>query len=221
MDTGCSLNLINECSLSRILNNSFDGTYYLKGVGKGFYETLCSVVIHIFERKAIFHIVSEDFGISTSGILGMEFLHENSATMKFRNGETVLDLPPLRHTNDVIYSLPPRSRKVISLSVENYKLNEGYIERIITDEGVIIPDGVVSCVNGKIKVIAINPTDHKVDVKIPVVEIQECDFLKVNHVDALEADATPSRVRLNRLLEVIDLECLSQEEEDSLLPSLE
>lgn len=222
VDTGCPLNLVKESALTKIFRRRDNSIFYLAGVGKGIYETLGSVELFIFDRKTIFHIIPEDFGVSTSGILGMEFLHENSASLKFQDGETILDLPLSEQAN-INYSLPPRTRKLIALSVVDNGVREGLLERIETEEGVIIPDGIVSCVNGTVKVFAINPTDDAVHVKIHPVEIQGCDLqqVEVGHVDAIETEPCPARMRLNRLLEIINLSSLTQEEKDTLYGPLE
>ena len=178
------------------------------------------IEIKINDKKTKFHIVDKTFNIQSCGILGLQFLKENSAIMFFNNENVILNIKEINHIKNQLITLPARSRKIITLNT-NSNLKEGFLERIDAGNGIFLGNSLVGCENGKIKVFAINSTLRDVELTLPPVEIQEFEVLnpdepkgKISH--NLEQSSTLN-TRLSKILEVLDLSCLNDEEKSSLI----
>ena len=62
----------------------------LTGIGSREIETKDMVKINVEGRETNFHLVHNTFPISPCGILGMQFLRNNSATMTFSDENSIL-----------------------------------------------------------------------------------------------------------------------------------
>ena len=196
--------------------------HHLTGIGQGMYKTKGNMNLQIFGRTVKFHLVRANFPISTCGILGTEFLRENSASLKFTEQNTTLDLPDASTTNPCIITLPSRTKKLITLSVANSHLSEGYLRKVNAGKGIFIGKNLVTSENGFVKLFAINTTLCDIEITIPPVELLEFETLsqndKSNEASESDGEAEKKRAdRLSKLLNIFDFSELNDEEKASLL----
>ena len=143
VDTGSELNILKESCIRGKLRRDKSTIFYLAGIGRGSHKTRGSKQLKILRRSVKFHLVRSNFPISTCGILGTEFLRENSATLKFEKGDTLLNLPNLNASSPYTITLPPRTRKLTSLPIVSTNLQEGYLNKINVGPGVFIGESLV------------------------------------------------------------------------------
>lgn len=216
IDTGSEINLIKISFLKGL--NDIDKTDILQltGIGNGSYETLGSLKLNIFDRLTKFHVVHETFPIKYSGILGAEFLRENSASLTFNKNNLTLKLPAFKTETSTTFILPARTKKLISLIACNNNLSQGYLPRINAGQGIYIGEGLVNYDNGTVRVLAINTTLQDVELSVPPVTIEEVEVYNIEESPESKHNEIIDK-RTEQLLKIINFSGLSEEEKNSLL----
>lgn len=217
IDTGSELSLIKYSRLwKKSLLNKKD-VYYLSGIGKGTYRTLGSIYLNILNRPAKFHVVSDHFPIKTCGILGGEFLRENSASVNYDNEGVTIQLPPLDVPKPCKIIVPARTRKLVTLCIDKSSdVSEGYLERLEVGKGIILGENLARVINGKAKVFAINTTMHDVEISLPPVKLQDVDIYDP-HKNLSNDVPKHSSERVEKLLKLFDFSGLNDEEKSSVI----
>ncbi|KAJ8671400.1 hypothetical protein QAD02_002659 [Eretmocerus hayati] len=223
IDTGCKLNLIKENAIEPSIEVNTNKTFHLVGIGKGMIKTFGEVILKIENIEIKFQIVDDAFPIEAAGILGVSFLTQQEATIKFRNklpSSIFIGDNEIKFEEMCEIDLPPRSKKMIKLRVKN-NLKSGYLERINAGTGVYLGEALVSQTDGFVKVYAINSTADNVNLTIPPVKLQEFEFLKSSKneykqkynsdFDKISAD------RVAKLTKLINMDHLNEEEKASLI----
>lgn len=161
--------------------------------------------------------MSDNFPLKTCGILGAEFLRQNSASLQFDTNGLPLQLPSSEISPPCRIVLPARSRKLVSLTIDKLNnLSEGYLERINAEKEVILGESLVRAVNSHVKVFAINTTLHDLEVSLPPVKLQEVEiFIPNKKVQKNISKNTANR--MNKLLKLFNFSNLNEEEKNSLL----
>ena len=224
IDTGSELNLLKGSCIDGKLRRDRSDIFNLSGIGQGTLKTRGSVLLKILGKLVKFHVVRNNFPISTCGILGMEFLRENLASLKFSNEEITLNLPESNKVSPCVINLPARVRKYIKLPIENTDLKEGYLESIEAGTGVYLGENLVKCTDGHIKVFAINTTHSDIQITIPPIKLQEFEIPKIVESNSLSKKREPENPpekspvdRISNLLKIFNFSHLNEIERDSLL----
>ena len=177
----------------------------------------------ILGQSVKFHLVRANFPISACGILGTEFLRQNSATLKFENGDTLPNFPNLNASSPYTITLPARTRKLTTLPIVSTNLQEGYLNKISVGPGVFIGESLVRPENGMVKLYAINKTLRDIELTIPPVELQEIESLQASQgqtlMKAKESEGESQKQladRFSRLLKIFNFSGLNDEEKSSL-----
>ena len=223
IDTGCELNLLKESCIQEKIRRDETCIYYLTGIGKGMQKTHGFVILKIFDTEVEFHLVHDKFSVSSCGILGMNFLRTNFATMSFSDERITLKLKPINCNQPKIIYLPARTRKLVSLQIENQDLKEGYLERINTGEGVFIGENLVKNNDGMVQVYAINSTLHDIELIIPPIKLFEYETT-IHNIQTLSIEESLQDEkfeehpdRLTRIMNLLNFQDLNDEEINSLL----
>ncbi|KAJ8668758.1 hypothetical protein QAD02_000017 [Eretmocerus hayati] len=223
IDTACKLNFIKENAIEPSIEVNTNKTFHLVGIGKGMIKTFGEVISKIENIEIKFQIVDDAFLIETAGILGVSFLTQQEATIKFSNklpSSIFIGDNEIKFEETCEIDLPPRSKKMINSRVKN-NLRSGYLERINTGTGVYLGEALVSQTDGFVKVYAINSTSDDVNFTIPPVKLQKFELLKhsenkykqkyYSDFDKISAD------RVAKLTKLINMDHLNEEEKASLM----
>ena len=84
IDTGSELNIIKTKLLKPNVMIQTNTLFRLAGIDKDLINTLGSATINLGGVNCRLNIVSDDFPIEADGILGVEFLREQGATLSFK-----------------------------------------------------------------------------------------------------------------------------------------
>ena len=114
IDMESELNLLKESCIIKNRRRNKSDIFHLTGIAQGTQKTRGSIKLKIFERVVKFHLVRKKFPISTCGILGIEFLRENLASLKFTNEDVTLNLPLSDTVSPCSINLPPRRIKCVN-----------------------------------------------------------------------------------------------------------
>ena len=200
--------------------------FYLTGIGKGLIETKGEITLSLKGIECKFQIVPTDFPIAQKGILGIEFLSTQGATLQFddtRNGKLVVNRETFPfETHDTIY-LPPRTKKLVTLTIKSTRLKSGYIRRIETGPNVHLGEVLVTPKSDNtVSIFAINSTYEPIELTLPPVELEDCLIVKPQIRTCTETDdnITKETVKTKRFCDVIKnlkLQDLSEDETTSLL----
>ena len=163
--------------------------YHLTGIGQGFYQTHGIVPIRIFNRVANFHLIPANFPIKTCGIIGMEFLRQNSASLNYENHNITLNLSDCNQMNPCVEYLPARLKTPVTLKVKDRNLLASYLERIEAGKRVLLGESLFRCINGEAKTYPINTTLHDIELTIPPVELHE--FETLSETDKIKSGTEP------------------------------
>ena len=225
VDTGSQLNIIKRSSIIPSTTVNTNVVYNITGIDSGSIRTCGEVVIKVNLIDVKFQTVSDDLPIPESGILGMPFLENQNAIMKFGNDEP----NSLRIGDEEFFllssssfRLPPRSRTLVALPVKEPGIKEGYIKKLTTQPGVFMGEALVRQQNGSAKLYAINTTPNPVTVTIPPVELEAFIELPPSprssrtgnpNVDKSRADSS----RLIQIAKILELDGLNEDEQSSIL----
>lgn len=86
LDTGSVLNIIKENFISESKIVNYNNILKLNGINEYSIYTLGEVTLSLFGQPITFHIVSNDFPISQTGILGNDFFKQTSSRIDYAKG---------------------------------------------------------------------------------------------------------------------------------------
>ena len=104
------------------------------------------------------------------------------------------DIDNSESKSSVVYVIKARNRQVISIPVKNKALSEGYLPLVESHEGLFVGNAAVSVQNGKCKVLAINPTEEDIEVRIEPQELTPYDVFDEEAddlIDILQSEREP------------------------------
>ena len=183
-------------------------------------KTQGSVIINYNGNKIKFHLVRGNFPIKPCGILGMQFLRENSATMSFSNKEIILQIKSANLVPTEVIELPARTRKLITLHVNNYSPKEGYLRKIDAGTGIFLGENLVKSEKGIVKIFAINSNLHDIKLTIPPVELEEFETPSLNNKIITCQSVSKKCIlaeRLPKIMKHFDFSNLNNEEKASII----
>ena len=138
IDTGSELNIIKESLLKSHVPVQSHTFYRLAGINDGLINTLGCVIVNLGDVKSRLNIVSDSFPISADGILGVEFLREQEATLSFKDGSISFGNPceTVAFTNHDTLYLPARTKTLVQINIQNPSRSAGYIPRVNAGPGL-------------------------------------------------------------------------------------
>ncbi|XP_046484824.1 uncharacterized protein [Neodiprion pinetum] len=209
VDTGSQLNLIRISELKNPESIDASITYELNGVSKVDKPmTLGKIKIRINNILGEFNVVSQDFPLNYTGIIGSEFMHDNDGKIDYRTKSVTLNKIniPFSETESVL--LLARQKTAMFIRVKNTEILEGYVPRLDTQEGIYIGETVVSNNNGIAYLYAINTLDEDVEMEIPVIPLYPFDTSVDEDSNSIKCETLEhaiTRTRGNRANEVFNL----------------
>lgn len=225
VDTGAEINLIKQkCIKSEMQINSREKVT-LFGIGPDPVPTFGEVQITFKNTCITFHVVPNNFAIEQDGLLGMEFLTDHDAIIYIRKGVVTTDIGCFSFQLSKAFILPARTRKIISVPVENHNVDIGYLARINAGPGIFLGENLVKQENGHVKIYCINTTNRDIQLTLPPVEIEECSVVKPGPRTPRKAEPkqdirSTNGKRLVALLKELDITGNSDEEKKSILKSI-
>lgn len=225
IDTGSQLNLIKGKGIIPDITVNNNIIYKITGFGSGGILTHGEVIIRVHHVDVKFQIVSDDLLIPGTGILGMPFLENQNAILKFGNNKSnslQIGDGEFFLLSSSSFSLPPRTKTLIALPVKESGIKKGYVRRLTTEPGVYIGEALVTQQNGSAKLYAINTTPNHITVTIPPVELEAFTELSPSprssrtgnpNEDQSKADSC----RLVQIAKVLGLDGLNEDEHASIL----
>ncbi|KYN00136.1 hypothetical protein ALC62_09097 [Cyphomyrmex costatus] len=177
IDTGAGPNVIKHKILhSETAINRFDNLF-LTGITNGRIETLGSVEVLVNGYPVKLYVVPDDFPIPQEGHLGAAFLR-GASTINFEQNLLEWRGNKYSFVSSETLVIPARSKIVCYLRVRNdFVTKFGYVPPLSVCEGILIGNAVVTNIDGKAYVQAINTTEESVEILVPYVELQEIESL--------------------------------------------
>ena len=222
IDTGSELNIIKAKLLKPNVMIQTNTLFRLAGIGKDLINTLGSAIINLGGVNCRLNIVPDDFPIEADGILGVEFLREQGATLSFKDrslsfGHPRETTPFLSH--DTFY-LPARTKTLVQVTIQNPTRSTGYIPRINAGPGLLMGECLVANKNGKTHLFAINSTAEDINVIIPPLTLELYDSTRkpirsIKVINNAEAE-NGLQHRINRIIELLNIADLDSIEQDSV-----
>ena len=223
IDTGSELNIIKRGLLKDTTPIYKDNLYRLAGISEGLVLTDGYIKIKLDGVHCRLNIVSDDFTIKVDGILRVEFLKEQKAILSFGDdvplyGDAHSSVP---FSNQNAHYLPARTKSLIQISIQNSNRSTGYTPKINAGPGVLIGECLVTNKNGKTNLFAINTTSEDMNIIIPPIKLEgyDCTLKPVRVIRTTDRSETKAelQLRINKILELLDLKDLDQEEGDSII----
>ena len=200
IDTGSELNIIKH---SLIKPNLF--------VDKNTVYRLAGIRINLDEGYCRMNVIPDSFPIEADGILDIEFLKEQDATLSFRSDallwensrETVAFI-----SHDILY-LPAQTKTLVRITINKPNSFFGYLLKINTGPGIFIGECLVTSNNGKGSLFAVNSTSENISLILPPVELESYDrtvrpIRVIKTINEPEAKAN-LQLRMNKILELLNL----------------
>ena len=222
IDTGSELNIIKQGLIKPNLFIDKNIVYRLAGISEGLVLTQGCVRINLDEGYCRMNVVPNTFPIEADGILGIEFLKEQDATLSFRSNALLWGnpreiVPFVSH--DVFY-LPARTKMLVKITVNKANHFSGYLPKINAGPGIFIGECLVTSDNGKASLFAINSTSENISLILPPVELESYDST-VKPIRVIRTTNEPEaqanlQLRTDKILEMLDLKDLDPLEKDSI-----
>lgn len=175
LDTGAQLNLLKIGSLKLHVHVNSNRIAQLTGITEDIVNTLGTVRIHFLGTPSIFHVIPDNFPIIPDNfpILGSSFFTENSAQIDYKQGAITWrnqSFPFKKHESIII---PARTNTGFVVRISNPELKTGYLPRLYFTDGIYVGDSLITCINGKGYIRAINAIENDVELAIPTVRLRE------------------------------------------------
>ena len=151
IDSGCQINLIKEKNVASKMRINPKSKYHLVGIGEGSTETLGEIDILIDGLTVKFQTIPNDFPIKQDGILGVDILHNHSASLNFKpNGDGSLTLNGKYYSflKNASIKLPARAKTLVCIPVKNAHSKEGYLPRLNLGPDIYGGEAIVTPFNG-------------------------------------------------------------------------
>ena len=210
-------NLIKQGLIKPNLFIDKNTVYRLAGISEGLVLTQGCVRINLDEGSCRMNVVPDSFPIEADGILGIEFLKEQDATLSFRSdallwGNPRETIPFITH--DLLY-LPARTKTLVKITVNKPNCFPGYLPKINAGPGIFIGECLVTSNNGKASLFAINSTSENISLILPPVELESYDstIRPICVMNEPEGKAN-LQIRIDKIFEMLDLKDLDPLEKD-------
>ncbi|CAD6208870.1 GSCOCG00012760001-RA-CDS, partial [Cotesia congregata] len=116
--------------------------------------------------------VPNEFPIKRDGILGSKFLEDNFADVCHSQKCLKLKDKLIKFEHEETISVPPRSRTGFYVRVANPEVKTGYVKQLNISKGIYLGEALVTNRDGKAYMIAINTTQKRVEIVVPVVKLE-------------------------------------------------
>jgi len=184
LDIGSGPNIIKEnLPKGKIVN--YTNVLKLNGINEYPVYTLGEITLPLFEKEVIFHIVSNDFPIPQSGILGNDFFKQTSSKIDYANGHlNASGINISFFSPEIIVS--PRTESLFYVRIGNFEIKIRYIPRLKIIHGIYLGDTIVENVSGKAYLNVISTLDEEVEVQVPTLHLKPLDKLFDDHESNME-----------------------------------
>jgi hypothetical protein len=172
LDTGSGPNIIKENFVPKGKTINYNNILKLSGINEYPVYTLGEITLTIFEKNVIFHVVSNNFPISQSGILGNDFFKQTSSKINY--AKECLDISGINvpfFSPETIVA-PPRSESTFYIRVENPEIKIGYLPKLKIAHGIYSKETIVENISGKAYFKIISTLDEEVEVQVPTLRLK-------------------------------------------------
>lgn len=183
LDSGASPNLIKFKYVEPHIKIDKTNFIELRGISEIPVLTLGSMNLDVLGKVANFHVVPNDMPIPYAGLLGSNFFKTTGAKIDYENNSLKINniKYPFEKSenldNDVTY-IPARSESTFMVKIKNSEIKEGYIPRLKIYKGVYAGECLVRNHNGRAYMRVYNTTNDEIGVKIPILNIYECEKIQ-------------------------------------------
>ncbi|KAM0730323.1 Retrovirus-related Pol polyprotein from transposon 17.6 [Formica fusca] len=195
LDTGSGPNIIKENLIPEEININYTNILKLNGINNYPVYTLGEITLTLFEIPVIFHIVSNDFPISQSGILGNDFFKQTSSKIDYAQGHLDVSGINIPFLSPEAIIVAPRSESLFYVRIENPEQKVGYIPRLKVAHGIYLGDTIVENVAGKAYLNIISTLDEEAEVHVPTLRLKSLSELLDDHDSKIEALNSPEEPR--------------------------
>jgi len=172
LDTGSGSNIIKEKFIPEETNINYIKILKLNSINNYPVYTLGEIVLTLFEIPVTFHIVSNDFPIPQSGILGNDFLKQTSSKIDYAQGcLTVSGINNIPFFTPEMITVPPQSESLFFIRVKNPEIKVGYIPKLKLAHGIYLGDTIVENTSGKAYLKVISTLDEEAEVQVPFLHL--------------------------------------------------
>ncbi|XP_029661948.1 uncharacterized protein LOC115234769, partial [Formica exsecta] len=151
------------------------------------------IMLTLFGIPVIFHIVSNDFPISQSGILGNNFFKQTSSKIDYAQGHLDVSGINIPFLSPEAIIVARRSESLFYVKIENPKLKVGYIPRLKVAHGIYLEDTIVENVAGKTYLNVISTLNEEAEVNVPTLRLKPLGELLDDHDSKIEALNSPEK----------------------------
>ncbi|KAL6252035.1 hypothetical protein P5V15_015016 [Pogonomyrmex californicus] len=141
----------------------------------------------LFKILVKFHIVTNDFPISQSGILGNDFFKQTSSTIDYAQGHLNISGINIPFSSPEIIIVPPRSESLFYVRIGNPEVKIGYIPKLKVAHGIYSRDSIVENIAGKAYINIISTLDEETEIQVPILRLKTLDEILNDHEKNLEA----------------------------------
>ncbi|KMQ85713.1 hypothetical protein RF55_15566, partial [Lasius niger] len=187
LDTGSGPNILKENFIPKDININYTNILKLNGINNYPVYTLGEITLTLFELPVSFHIVSSDFPIPQSGILGNDFFKQTSSKIDYAQGHLNVSGINVPFFSPETIVVSPRSESSFYVRIGNPEVKMGYIPKLKVEHGLYLGDTIVENNSGKAHLNIISTLDEEVEVRVPTLRLKPLSELFDDHESDIEA----------------------------------
>ncbi|KAL0111266.1 hypothetical protein PUN28_012870 [Cardiocondyla obscurior] len=183
LDTGSGPNIIKENLISDKLKIDYGNILRLNGINDYPVYTLGRVIIPLFIKQVIFHIVSKDFPISQAGILGNDFFKQTNSRIDYAEGHLEISGERISFSTPETITVPPQGESLFFVRISNPEIEVGYVPRMKVVHGIYLGDTVATNEDGKTYLNIISTLSEPIEVQVPTIQLLPLSEMQVGNIE--------------------------------------
>lgn len=212
VDSGSEINLIKVGQFSDNLPIDPSVSLRLCGISSDPVETQGEVTIRIADKPVQFHIVQENFPIQQSGILGSQFLRQNSVNLDYLNKRLQLQNMFIPFDEPEKITVHARTANPFHVKIANPEIQKGYVPPLRVCKGIFVGNAIVSNDKGRAYLRIFNTTNEDLDIEVPTIRLEEFEQDTNDSTPTLVHEETTEDERYQKILKTLRLDHLYPQE---------
>ena len=221
LDTGADVSLLKESLLINILNLDRNSVIELKGITEQPMLTLGTYVITInLENKTSlthpFHIIPENTPIKHHGLLGRDFLLKHKAKINYEDGTLQFENNNFKIFPSETVTIPARCEVLVSAKT-NIADIEGLVAPKQISDSLFLASSLTKARNNKCLISILNISETSLTIPMPLVNVEPININEFQIYNLSAKDSKDHIIRLQKLINNINLKGLNTEESNSII----
>lgn len=211
LDTGAEVNLLNFNKIKNPEEINREKTVLMKGITDQMIPSIGQITYKLDDYQITFHVVNDTITLPCDGILGSEFFTQTNAKIDYEKNVITMGTINLPFFISQPNHIESRTRKLISMTVTNPEIQQGYLKKLDLGPGIYAGEAVFTVQENRIILPITNTTNKSTCINVGAVTLDEYQTAEP------EWESDPPESRKTSVEDLLRLDHLNQEEKESVL----